>query len=180
MADKEIKVTPFGDGSGAKIDIYSPSAKEEPHDSIHIKIDTETGKGRIIEKDGDGPRQEADTQCYLTTACMKHFLGEFNDDCYELTTLRWFRDNYVSEEDIMHYYEIAPLIVNAINNLPECEQIYNYIYEDVIDICVKAIERGDYVHAYDRYRSSILALESELTDSIEISHRERVLIHRKS
>lgn len=28
---KEIKVTPFSNGDGAKIDIYSPSAKTDPH-----------------------------------------------------------------------------------------------------------------------------------------------------
>ena len=44
--------------------------------------------------------------CYLTTACMKYFQENFDDNCYELTVLRWFRDNFVSKEDIEHYYEV--------------------------------------------------------------------------
>ncbi len=180
MEDKEIKVTPYSDGSGAKIDIYFPSAKEEPHDSIHIKIDTETGSGKIIEKDDGSPRQETDTQCYLTTACMNHFLERFDDNCYELSVLRWFRDNFVSKEDITHYYEIAPSIVEAINKMPECEVIYNYIYENVISACVKAIEQGDYEFAYNRYKNSILAFEEEYISSKLEKGRSKILTNSKT
>lgn len=31
---------------------------------------------------------------------MQHFAQQFNDKCYELQLLRWFRNNFVSEEDI--------------------------------------------------------------------------------
>ena len=162
----EIKVTGFGDKSGkkksgAKIDIYSPDAQTKPHDSIHIKIDTKTGKGQITQKTKDGQKETTDTQCYLTTACMRHYAEKFDDNCYELTTLREFRDTFVSEEDIAHYYEIAPSIVEAINQISGCEKIYEYIYENVIDECVKAIEHGDYEFAYNRYKNSILAFEKE-------------------
>ena len=50
--------------------------------------------------------------CYLTTACMKHFKEKFDDNCYELTILRWFRDNFVTEEDVKHYYEVALSVVD--------------------------------------------------------------------
>ena len=30
---------------------------------------------------------------------MKYFQENFDDNCYELTVLRWFRDNFVSKED---------------------------------------------------------------------------------
>ena len=46
---------------------------------------------------------------------MRHYLNNFDDNCYELTVLRWFRDNFVFEEDIKHYYKIAPVIVEAID-----------------------------------------------------------------
>ena len=46
---------------------------------------------------------------------MKYFQENFDDNCYELTVLRWFRDNFVSKEDKEHYYEIAPIIVETIN-----------------------------------------------------------------
>ena len=96
---------------------------------------------------------------------MQHFMEEFDDDCYELNTLRWFRDTFVSEEDIEHYYEVAPSIVEAISKISGCEEIYNYIYENVIDECVKAIEKGDYEFAYNRYKNSILIFEEEYVKS---------------
>jgi len=46
---------------------------------------------------------------------MKYFQENFDDNCYELTVLRWFRDNYVLSEDIEHYYDVAPVIVEAID-----------------------------------------------------------------
>ena len=97
--------------------------------------------------------------CYLTSACMQHFAQQFNDKCYELQLLRWFRDNFVSEEDIAHYYETAPLIVSEINSLPNSHEIYDKIYYHVIDVCVKAIEKSEYAVAYQRYKESILQLE---------------------
>lgn len=97
--------------------------------------------------------------CYLTTACMKQYLNNFDDNCYELRVLRWFRDNFVSKEDIKHYYEIAPIIVEGIEKEQEKDMVYDYIYDNVVDACVAAIEKGDYEFAYNRYKSSILAFE---------------------
>ena len=85
---------------------------------------------------------------YLTSACMKYFQENFNDNCYELTLLRWFRDNFVSKEDIEHYYEIAPIIVETINKQEQSGIIYDYIYDHVVNYCVQQIERGNYDKAY--------------------------------
>ena len=160
MADdkKEIKVTPYKDGSGAKIDIYSPDPRTKPHDSIHLKVNTDKGTYESVTK-VDGNKETSSGGCYLTTACMRRFNEDFDDAGYELTVLRWFRDTFVSKIDINHYYEIAPIIVDAINENPECDKIYDYIYENVIDECIKAIEQEDYEFAYNRYKSSILAFE---------------------
>ena len=108
--------------------------------------------------------------CYLTTACIKHFMNNFNDKCYELQLLRWFRDNFVSEEDIAHYYETAPIIVSAINQLPNNNIIYSQIYFDIIEYCVKAIEHGQYDAAYERYKDSILTLEEKYARPV-LEHR---------
>ena len=48
--DKEIRVKEYSSGNGAKIDLYSPSAKKDPHDSIHIKVDTEKKSFETITK----------------------------------------------------------------------------------------------------------------------------------
>ena len=97
--------------------------------------------------------------CYLTTACLKHFQGGFDDNCYHLTKLRWFRDNFVSKNDIKHYYDVAPQIVDSINNQQNKDEIYEYIFVNVVDACVKAIEKRDYEFAYERYKQTILMFE---------------------
>lgn len=91
---------------------------------------------------------------------MSHFQENFDDNCYELSVLRWFRDTFVSESDIEHYYEVAPRIVEVIDEFPEANSIYNLIYDRVIAVCVKAIEQAKYDLAYALYRESVLALEN--------------------
>ena len=157
--DKEIKVTPYSNGKGAKIDIYSPSSRAASHDTAHIKV-SEGKKVEIVTK-VNGKKETSSGQCYLTSACMEHFQDEFDDNCYELTVLRWFRDNFVSKEDIELYYNVAPTIVKNIDALDNNEQIYNYIYSHIVEACVKAIENGDYDFAYNRYKSSVLALNEQ-------------------
>lgn len=103
--------------------------------------------------------------CYLTTACMKHFKEKFDDNCYELTVLRWFRDNFVSINDVNHYYAVAPNIVEKINQDTESDKIYDYIYDTIVDECVRAIENGEYSFAYNRYKESILNLENSFVKS---------------
>ena len=143
------------------IDIYdSCPADNSDHVSIHVKYNSDTGSGTIVDTT-DGDKETTDTQCYLTTACMRHMDKSFDDNCEELKVLRWFRDNFVSKEDINHYYEIAPIIVDEINHINDNNKIYNYIYENVITSCVEAIKNGDYTFAYDRYKTSILTLETQ-------------------
>ena len=97
--------------------------------------------------------------CFLTSACMNHFQNLFDDSCYELRVLRWFRDNFISREDVIRYYEIAPIIVSAIDSIPNSHIAYDYIFDNIVDYCVIAIEDGKYDLAYNRYKNSILSLE---------------------
>ena len=90
---------------------------------------------------------------------MKYFQETFDDDCYELTVLRLFRDNFVSKEDIEHYYETAPVIVEAINREEKKDIIYDYIYDNIVNYCVTQIENKNYEEAHRRYKSSILCFE---------------------
>ncbi len=112
------------------------------------------------ESDEDVSYDKTDSHCYLTSACMKYLREKFDDNCYELTVLRWFRDNFVSKNDIEHYYKVAPIIVAKINNEEKCNAIYDYIYDNIIDYCITEIENGNYKEAYKRYKESILALEA--------------------
>lgn len=135
---------------------------DKPHDAVHVNVnyDKETwdstthGPDKSDTSSGSG-------SCYLTSACMKYFQENFDDNCYELTLLRWFRDNFVSKEDIEHYYEIAPIIVETINKEEQSGIIYDYIYASVVNYCVQQIERGNYDKAYNRYKNSVLALEEQ-------------------
>lgn len=108
-----------------------------------------------------GGNELTDEGCYLTTACMRHQKDNFDDNCEELETLRWFRDNFVSEEDKKHYYETAPEIVRIINEQENSKEIYDNIYNYVISPCVKAIKKEDYLFAYNRYMGMVTNLEEK-------------------
>ena len=109
--------------------------------------------------------QDADfveSKCYLTTSCAKAF--NLPDDCYELKTLRSFRDNYMSrftngKLDIEKYYQIAPKIVKKINNSSNPHAIYKNIYSDLIRPCIALIEENKLYKAYMHYKTYTLNLE---------------------
>ena len=103
--------------------------------------------------------------CYLTSACMQHMSEDFDDKCYELELLRWFRDNFVSQEDIKHYYKVAPLIVQKIDVSGKRDKFYSQIYDKIVFPCVKDIEQGNYQSAYDRYKFSVKKLENRFVHS---------------
>ena len=140
------------------INIYDKDPKDPSHTSTHINIDKDSKKGNIVQKD-DKEKIKTDISCFLTTACIRHYKDYFDDNCYELNTLRWFRDIFVSREDINYYYDVAPLIVEAIDSDENSELVYDYIYDNIIDYCVTEIEKGNYNLAYRRYKESVLSLE---------------------
>ena len=150
-------------GDKVRIDIYEGNEREKGgHTRDTINYDTNTGKGSIDQHNADkSEKSSTDVSCFLTTACMKYFQEKFDDNCYELTVLRWFRDNFVSKEDIEHYYEVAPIIVETINKEEKSGIVYDYIYDNIVDYCVEQIEQGNYEAAYNRYKNSILVLEEQ-------------------
>lgn len=162
MSDKKpiIKAsTPNSNKYDGKVDVYSSDPKG-PHSSIHIAVDSKSKTAHVIDTT-NGSTEHTDIKCYLTTACIKNMQDKFNDNCYELTVLRWFRDNFVSKEDIEHYYEIAPIIVEGINKEENANTIYKYIYDNVVNYCITQIENGNYEDAYSRYKNSILCFEEQ-------------------
>ena len=91
---------------------------------------------------------------------MRHYNENFDNNCSELTILRWFRGNYVLKEDVTHYYKIARTIVKAINSDSNSNLIYDYIYDNLVDYCVEQIKNGNYNAAYNRYINIVTSLES--------------------
>lgn len=142
-----------------KIDFYDKSPTDPDHKSIHAHINND---GKYHTEDNiNGSIEKTSGSCYLTTACMRYFQEKFDDNCYELSVLRWFRDNFVTKEDIEHYYEVAPIIVEIINKEEQSGVIYDYIYNNIVNYCVEQIEQGNYDKAYHRYKNSVLVLEEQ-------------------
>ena len=130
----EFRVTPYKDGTGYKYDYYGSSTyKNAKHDGTHVTSDLNENWNRTDNDRSNGTQTKSSgTGCYLTTACMKHYLNNFDDNCYELTVLRRFRVNFVPKEDVDHYYDIAPIIVESINNSENANAIYKYIYDNIV------------------------------------------------
>ncbi len=138
---EEFHVTPYSNGSGYKYDYYDRSPYgNAPHNSTHVKSDLNESWSRTDnDRDNETQDKSSGSGCYLTTVCMNHMQDNFDDNCNELMTLRWFRDNFVNKEDTKYYYDVAPIIVDKINSIPDSNKIYKWIYEQVVQPCVVAI-----------------------------------------
>ena len=149
------------------IDIYDQDPKGPHDESIHITI-KEDGSGTITTKSGDEPRETTDTKCYLTSACMKYFQEKFDDNCYELAVLRWFRDNFVSKEDIEHYYDLYDSFFKQ-ENLPiEYAARYSYGGTPSKDCEYKILHIGQHIRSKEDLALVEMCNDERLRDSIYI------------
>jgi hypothetical protein len=103
--------------------------------------------------------------CFITTACVCALNKD--DNCYELTLLRSFRDTYMQEDearrnDIQQYYIRAPKIVDYINKEPCPYNLYIWIYETFIKKCISFIENNKFDDAYILYRNMVNELIKKL------------------
>ena len=101
--------------------------------------------------------------CYITTAVCRS-LGR-PDDCYELNTLRDYRDSYLLSTDegreiVQEYYNIAPTIVKRIDKKPEADEIYENIWKTYLSPCITMIENGENEKCRDLYSSMVRKLEA--------------------
>lgn len=101
--------------------------------------------------------------CFITTACVK--AKGLSDDCYELQTLRDFRDTYMQtlvngNAMIERYYDIAPKIVASIKEQPNASDILAGLYQRVVE-SVKLIEAKRYSEALQNYIAVVRELEAE-------------------
>lgn len=100
------------------------------------------------------PPQNQNSGCFITTAVCDTF-GK-SDDCYELTTFRKFRDEWLTVQPdgrslILEYYEIAPRIVANINRLSEAKKIYKNIWKQYLAPCLNFINCGDNFSCKQKY-----------------------------
>lgn len=102
--------------------------------------------------------------CYITTAVCEH--QNKPDDCYELKTLRNYRDNYLMQSEAGHeiveeYYDIAPALVMIIDMQNDAEQIYQYIYEKYLTPCIHYIEQKKYDECRNLYMQMVRTLQKQ-------------------
>lgn len=99
--------------------------------------------------------------CYLTSACVQ--AKGLPDDCYELQTLRKFRDTYLSASEegktaVHRYYATAPKLVDIMNRQGNSQEIYDDIYTELILPFVRYIETGwneEAIRLYQSYTSAL-------------------------
>ena len=102
--------------------------------------------------------------CFLTSACVE--ARGLSDDCYELTTLRNFRDKYLAKQEcgkceIAHYYHVAPAIVERINKQSNRREIFDRIYNELVLPCIQMIEASNFEGAHMHYRDYVQSLEKQ-------------------
>jgi len=100
--------------------------------------------------------------CYITTAVTE--TKGLPDDCKELTTLRHFRDNYMSrlpggKKMINDYYALAPQILLKMQRLKNYKEILLGLYSKINE-CVAMIEKGNNEEAMEQYRTMIAKLKA--------------------
>jgi len=129
----------------------------DSHNTSTTDTDVETDVTTNVENTGA-------KGCFLTTACVE--ARNLPDDCYELQTLREFRDNYVrnlpnGEDTIREYYEIAPRIIKRINDTANPAKIFETMYERLVQKSIKLIETGRKTEAFENYRTIVRELKRE-------------------
>ena len=82
--------------------------------------------------------------CFITTAVCEYFGKE--DDCYELTMLRSFRDNWLAEQkngklEISLYYDCAPKLVEKMKSSNDYAATCEELMDKYIRPCVELIKR---------------------------------------
>ena len=101
--------------------------------------------------------------CFITTAVCEG-LGK-PDDCYELTTLRNYRDTWLSKIEggmalIEEYYKIAPLIVSQIQKSDRYEEYCDKLLHEYINPCLEMIERQEFEECKEKYKDMVMAAKT--------------------
>lgn len=100
--------------------------------------------------------------CYITTAVCEN--RHKPDDCYELSLLRSFRDDYLLQsaegEAMVHeYYDVAPSIVKHIGKRTDADRIYEGIWQQYLSPCIRLIESGQNEECTELYRHMVYELK---------------------
>lgn len=102
--------------------------------------------------------------CYITTAVCETLNKD--DDCYELIMFRQFRDQYLRKEEegeglVQEYYQMAPKIVEKINQNEGKSAVYTEIWDKYLSSCLNRIEQGDNAGCKELYVEMMYDLNSK-------------------
>ena len=148
-----------------------PSKSPRDTNGPVVKTGPTSGNNRSRNDDGAWRKKRSDageskkkSGCFLTTAACMH--KGLPDDCYELETLRRFRDDYLlstSEGVIMvkHYYFVAPEIAERLVDRAELEHVW-----EVVCRCVDAIGSGRNEEAKCMYMQMVHSLEDKCSGNL--------------
>ncbi|GEM_PF-4218961 len=149
-----------GNFVGSKVDRYDLGGEYTRSDN-YDRHGNQTGTSDNEYSDDDSDSSKNDGGCYITTAVCG--LYDKPDDCYELTLLRRFRDNWLMSQEhgselIDEYYNTAPKIVAKINAHPERTSIFSAIYNNYILPCVRLIEENKNEECKSLYSKMVITL----------------------
>lgn len=131
-----------------------------------LSITVHGPNGRIQKVIYPKDRSSDGDNCFITTACVKYY--GLQDDCYQLITLRWFRDNYLlksrkNKKLVARYYECAPVLVGLMEKSPEREFLFGEVFRQINNACIE-IENNEFEKAKRIYKSAIEFLFSYFQD----------------
>ncbi len=119
----------------------------------------------VIETDENGKVVSISKKkgCFITTAAVE--AAGLPDDCYEVQTLRKFRDNYVRNlpdgiEIISNYYAESPELVRAISLTLQAKLEYRNIIE-IVHKAINYINIGKNKEAFLVYKTMVEQLKNK-------------------
>lgn len=105
-----------------------------------------------------------DYDCFLTTACVFH--KGLPDDCHELQTIRFLRENYMrgtaNGEILLKEYDTAgPAILRSLREAANRKEILDHLYDQLVVPSVEKIESGKYQEAINYYSAYVEAMKQQ-------------------
>lgn len=136
--------------------------KNKTMDNIECDIHGYIGNNRdycpdhaALEED---PKAEKKGGCFVTTAVCD-VLGK-NDNCFELETLRRFRDKELLPHEslkqlVFDYYEISPKLVKKIMNSNKRDEFAHHLLHEHINVIIEKIQNNDKFGAIKLYEQMV-------------------------
>ncbi len=134
--------------------------------SKHISDDGKTTHDKDWNVSGHNTKGSG---CFITTACVKY--AGMSDDCFELTIIRRFRDNYIhnlpnGNQLLEDYYKIAPLILKNILSSAEVNKVLSSLREKV-KLVVHLIQNNKHSEVMAIYDITLSELRDKYGETTE-------------